>query len=80
MLAMEGGTIREVRIALGGVSTKPWRAENAEAMLRGKPVSAALIRDAAAAAMEDARSYGQNGFKIVLGQRAVARNLSTLAA
>jgi len=80
VLAMDGDTIRDVRIALGGVSTKPWRAQPAEAILRGKPVSDGLIRDAAAAAMDGARSYGQNGFKIVLGQQAVARNLSTLLA
>ncbi len=80
IVALDGGTVRDIRIALGGVSTKPWRAENAEAMLRGKPASEALIREAAAVAMRGAQSYGQNGFKILLGQQAVARNLSRLVA
>ncbi|MBY4945118.1 xanthine dehydrogenase family protein subunit M [Cupriavidus respiraculi] len=80
IVAMDGGTIRDIRIALGGVTTKPWRAANAEAVLRGKPASEALIREAAAVAMTGAQSYGQNGFKILLGQQAVARNLSRLVA
>ncbi|WP_420997285.1 FAD binding domain-containing protein [Cupriavidus sp. 30B13] len=80
IVARDGNDIRDIRIALGGVSTKPWRARDAEAMLRGKPLSAALIRDAAAASMAGAQSYGQNGFKILLGQQAVARNLSRLVA
>jgi xanthine dehydrogenase YagS FAD-binding subunit len=80
IVALDGNTIRDIRIALGGVSTKPWRAANAEAALRGKPASEALIREAAAVAMTGAQSYGQNGFKILLGQQAVARNLSRLVA
>jgi xanthine dehydrogenase YagS FAD-binding subunit len=43
-------------------------------------LSEQLIREAAALAMTGAKSYGQNGFKIVLGQQAVVRNLSALAA
>ncbi|QET04335.1 xanthine dehydrogenase family protein subunit M [Cupriavidus pauculus] len=78
ILAMDGNTIREARIALGGVSTRPWRAPEAEAALRGQPVSEALLSKAAAAAMTGAKSYGQNGFKIRLGQQAVMRNLSKL--
>lgn len=78
VLALDGKTVRDIRIALGGVTTKPWRAAKAEAVMRGKPVSEALIHEAAAAAMSGAQSYGQNGFKILLGQQAVIRNLSRL--
>lgn len=80
IVVLDGRTIRDVRVGLGGVTTKPWRALNAEAKLRGQAVSETLIREAAATAMAGAQSYGQNGFKIVLGQQAVIRNLSRLVA
>jgi xanthine dehydrogenase YagS FAD-binding subunit len=80
VIALDGKTVRDIRIALGGVTTKPWRAANAEAVMRGKPVSEALIREAAATAMAGAQSYGQNGFKLMLGQQAVMRNLSLVTA
>lgn len=80
ILALDGKTVRDIRVALGGVTTKPWRATNAEAVLRGKPLSEVLVREAAAAAMAGAVSYGQNAFKIPLGQQAVIRNLSRLTA
>ncbi len=80
IVALDGKTVRDIRIALGGVTTKPWRAANAEAVMRGKPVSEALIQQAAATAMAGAQSYGQNGFKLLLGQQAVMRNLSQLTA
>jgi len=80
ILALDGKTVRDIRVALGGVTTKPWRATNAEAVLRGKSLSEVLVREAAAAAMAGAVSYGQNAFKIPLGQQAVIRNLSRLTA
>ena len=80
ILVLEDGTIREARLALGGVATKPWRALNAEAALKGQSASADTFRRAAAIAFEDARSFGQNGFKIALGQQAIVRNLSSLVA
>ncbi|WP_265921092.1 FAD binding domain-containing protein [Cupriavidus nantongensis] len=80
IVALDGNTVRDIRIALGGVATKPWRAADAEAVLRGKPVSEALLRQTGEAAMAGARSYGQNGFKLKLGQQAVVRNLSLLTA
>ncbi|WP_460902938.1 FAD binding domain-containing protein [Paraburkholderia jirisanensis] len=80
IVVLDGGTIRDARIALGGVGTKPWRAPNAEAALKGQPATTATFQHAAAVAMQGARSYGQNGFKIALGQQAIVRNLSTLVA
>lgn len=80
IVAFDGSAVRDIRIALGGVTTKPWRAPDAEAVLRGKPPSDALIREAAAAALAGAVPYGQNAFKIPLGQQAVIRNLSRLMA
>ncbi|PLZ02955.1 xanthine dehydrogenase [Burkholderia sp. WAC0059] len=80
ILVLDGSTIRDARLALGGVATKPWRAQNAEAVLKGQPASPDTFRRAAAVALDGARSYGQNGFKIALGQQAVFRNLSSLVA
>ncbi|CAB3751557.1 FAD binding domain-containing protein [Paraburkholderia solisilvae] len=80
IVVLDGSTIRDARIAMGGVGTKPWRAQQAEAVLKGQPATQAVFQQAAAAAMQGARSYGQNGFKIALGQQAIVRNLSTLVA
>ena len=79
ILVVDGGTICDARLALGGVATKPWRATNAEATLKGQPATVETFQRAAAVAFDGARSYGQNGFKIALGQQAIVRNLSSLA-
>lgn len=80
IVALDGQRIRDIRIALGGVATKPWRAEEAETMLRGKVATQELVAQAAAAIFEEARPYSQNAFKIPLGQQAIVRNLRTLIA
>jgi xanthine dehydrogenase YagS FAD-binding subunit len=80
IVVLDGATIRDARLALGGVATKPWRAHAAEAALRGQPATADTFHRAAAIALDGARSYGQNGFKIALGQQAIVRNLSSLVA
>jgi xanthine dehydrogenase YagS FAD-binding subunit len=67
------GTIRAARIALGGVAHKPWRATSAERSLVGGPANEASFRRAADLAMEGARGYEHNGFKIELAKRAIAR-------
>ena len=78
-LDVSGGTIREARVALGGVGTKPWRAPAAEAALRGKPVANDSFAAAAAAAVQGAHPASENGFKVVLAQRTVVRALQSLA-
>jgi xanthine dehydrogenase YagS FAD-binding subunit len=80
IVVLDGQTIRDARIAMGGVGTKPWRAKRAESALKGQPATQATFQQAAAIAMQGARSYGQNGFKIALGQQAIVRNLNTLVA
>ncbi|WP_186024648.1 FAD binding domain-containing protein [Burkholderia gladioli] len=80
IVVMNGGTIERARLALGGVGTRPWRAHAAEASLAGQPATPDSFARAAVLALEGARSYGQNGFKIALGQQAVVRNLQTLTA
>jgi xanthine dehydrogenase YagS FAD-binding subunit len=78
-LEMEGGTIWDVRIALGGVAHKPWRAERAEAALRGGPATEAVFRAAAEAELADAKPLRDNAFKIELAKRVIVDTLSKLA-
>jgi len=77
-LEADGKTIRDVRIALGGVATKPWRARTVEDALKGTVLQEAAVRTAAAAAVEGAKSSGHNSFKIELAPRVVARALMTV--
>jgi xanthine dehydrogenase YagS FAD-binding subunit len=72
------GTIRSARIALGGVAHKPWRAMSAERSLVGRPASEASFRRAADLAMEGARGYEHNAFKIELAKRTIARAFAEL--
>ena len=79
-LRLDGGRIAEARIALGGVALKPWRAAAAEAALAGAEPGEAAFRAAAALALEGAAPSGDNGFKIELARRIVARALAMAAA
>src|SRR5206468_2467696 len=79
-LQLEGDTVREARVALGGVATVPWRATAAENALRGQQLDEAAARAAAAAEFEAAQSYAHNGFKIPLGRRTLVRALLETAA
>ena len=71
--------IRSARIALGGVGTKPWRANAAEAVLKGQQASVDVFRRAADAEMSNAHGYGHNDFKIELAKRTLVRALTDLA-
>lgn len=77
---LDGDTVRDARIALGGVATKPWRAGEAEASLRGKPLNEETARAAAQAAFAGAKPLAHNGFKIELGINTVIEALLTAAA
>jgi xanthine dehydrogenase YagS FAD-binding subunit len=77
-LDMNGARIREARVALGGVGTKPWRVRHVEKALAGATLDPAAIRRAAALAAEGARGSGHNDFKIVLMQRAIVRAIETV--
>lgn len=78
-LDISNGTIRESRMALGGVAHKPWRATRAEQVLNGQRADEATFRRAADAAMQGAQGTEHNRFKIELGRRAIVRAL-TIAA
>ena len=79
-LDMNGDRIRQARIALGGVGTKPWRMPQVEAALAGASLEPAALRSAAALAAEGAQGYGHNDFKIELMQRAIVRAVETAGA
>ncbi|MER8664810.1 xanthine dehydrogenase family protein subunit M [Mesorhizobium sp. M1148] len=69
----DGRTIRDLRVALGGVATKPWRAHAVEAALKGKVLSEDRVRAASLLAVEGAVDHGANHYKIELAPRVVAR-------
>lgn len=71
----ENNRINYIRIALGGVGTKPWRSKEAEQALAGAALSEASLRAAAEAALQDARPESQNGFKIELAKRCLTHAL-----
>jgi xanthine dehydrogenase YagS FAD-binding subunit len=73
---VNGGRVQRVRIALGGVGTKPWRSREAEAVLQGKAADERNFHAAAEAAMRDAKPLRYNGFKVELAKRALVRALT----
>jgi xanthine dehydrogenase YagS FAD-binding subunit len=78
-LELEGGTIREARLALGGVAHKPWRDTAAEAALRGQAANEAAFARAADLVLRDAKGYAHNAFKIELARRGIVRALTQAA-
>ena len=74
-IAVHDGVVADVRLALGGVGTKPWRARRAEAALLGGPADEAAFRRAAAVELEGAVVREHNAFKVELAQRAMVRGL-----
>jgi xanthine dehydrogenase YagS FAD-binding subunit len=77
-LDIQHGVVRAARVAAGGVGAKPWRLPQVEAALTGFPVSDAQCADAAAKAADGAKSLPDNGFKVELLKRTVARQLATI--
>ena len=78
-LELEGGRIKEARLALGGVAHKPWRDAAAEAALRGEAANRATFARAADVLLHDATSYAHNSFKIELARRGIVRALAQAA-
>jgi xanthine dehydrogenase YagS FAD-binding subunit len=79
-LDVDSGTIRQARIALGGVATTPWRAYDAETKLNGQTLSEGALNAAADAAFVGAKPREHNAFKIELGKRTLVRALRQVAA
>jgi xanthine dehydrogenase YagS FAD-binding subunit len=78
-LDLDGGRIRAARVALGGIGTKPWRSAEAERALTGQKAEEGTYRAAAEAALQGARPQKDNGFKIELAKRTLARALAVAA-
>ncbi|MFD0332474.1 xanthine dehydrogenase family protein subunit M [Streptomyces erythrogriseus] len=78
-LQLEGNTIREARVGLGGVGTIPWRAWGAEEVLRGAEAVEETFRAAAEAALEGAQTLPGTAFKVELAKRTLVRTLETVA-
>ncbi|WP_214324302.1 FAD binding domain-containing protein [Nonomuraea sediminis] len=76
---LDGGVIGEARVALGGVGTIPWRAPEAEQVLRGAPASPEVFAAAAEAAIADPFTVPGTAFKVELAKRTLVRALRTVA-
>lgn len=76
----DGRTIELARIVLGGVAPIPWRAEDAEKALTGRPLAGPIIAQAAEAALAGARPLDKNGYKVPLAQAVVRRALTLTMA
>jgi xanthine dehydrogenase YagS FAD-binding subunit len=79
-LEMDGNTIRDVRLAMGGVAHKPWRLREAEQFLKGKTATESNFKEAAALAMRSAKAYGHNNFKRKLTPVTIVETLQVAAA
>jgi xanthine dehydrogenase YagS FAD-binding subunit len=79
-LDVENGVVRDARVALGGVATTPWRAREAETLLKGERLEDGLAQRAGEAAFAGAEPRQHNAFKIALGKRVLARALQRAAA
>jgi xanthine dehydrogenase YagS FAD-binding subunit len=78
-MELEGGTIKQARLALGGVAHKPWRDKAAEAALNGRAPNTDSFKRAADVLLRDAKGYKHNAFKIDLARRAIVRALTQAA-
>jgi len=78
-LEFDGDTIKDARLALGGVAHKPWRDKAAEAALIGQRADQTAFSDAASLLLREARGYAHNAFKIGLAHRAIVRTLGQAA-
>ena len=76
VLDLDGSTIRDARIAVGGVGTKPWALPRVVEALKGKTANRAVFEAAAEQATEGARTLGQNSFKVPLLKKTIVRVLS----
>jgi xanthine dehydrogenase YagS FAD-binding subunit len=79
-LNMDGTTITDARLAMGGVAHKPWRLQEAEAFLKGKTADEDTFKQAAAIAMQGAKAYKYNQFKLTLAPNAIVQALKTASA
>ena len=79
-LELDGDTIKEARLALGGVAHKPWRDLSAEAVLQGQSIDRSTFTRAANVLLRDARGFEHNAFKVDLARSAIVRTLTQAAS
>ncbi len=79
-IELDGRTIKNARVGLGGIATKPWRSVEAEKALIGKPADIATFAAAAEAALATAVSHEHNAFKVPLAKRTLIEALEELMA
>lgn len=79
-LDLKGNIIHDARLAMGGVAHKPWRLNAAENFLKGKTATLENFKQAASLAMENAKGYGYNNFKLKLAPNTIVQTLKTVAA
>lgn len=77
-LETDGRTVRDIRVALGGVAAKPWRAKSVEQALIGKVLDVGAVENASRLAVEGAVAHGSNRYKIELAPRVVARAILSM--
>jgi xanthine dehydrogenase YagS FAD-binding subunit len=75
---LDGGVVRQARLALGGVAHVPWRASLAERALRGQPATRDGFARAAEAELAAARPLRDNGYKVALARNLIVRTLTEL--
>ena len=78
-LEIDGNTIKNARLAMGGVAHKPWRLTSAENFLKGKTANMSNFQQAASLAMKDAKGYGHNNFKLKLAPNTIVHTLKTVS-
>jgi xanthine dehydrogenase YagS FAD-binding subunit len=79
VLATNGGTIQSARVVLGAVAPVPWRSEDAERALAGKPLNEQTFIEAAEAAVKAAQPMTRNGYKVQIAKTSVKRALMRAA-
>ncbi|MGV3539460.1 MAG: FAD binding domain-containing protein [Rufibacter sp.] len=79
-LDLDGNNIKSARLAMGGVAHKPWRLQEAEQFLGGKPATETTFRQAAEIAMRGAKAFEHNQFKLKLGPNTIVQALKNAAA
>jgi len=78
-LEIKNNSIRNVRLAMGGVAHKPWRLSSAESFLKGKAISIENFKQAANIAIKDAKGYGHNNFKLKLAANTIVETLKNVS-
>ena len=75
-LEVKDGIIQQASIAMGGVAHKPWRLFAVEQQLKGKTVTPQLFQEAATLAMQGAKTFEHNAYKVKLGKAAIVEALT----